>query len=514
MKTPGRHRESARKEGGMALVTVLLLMLVMLTAGMVTMNWVTYTALESNQRIKEQQAFLLAEAGLDNALLWLNTSYKQPFSGGLDITQSPVRFNGANGANALTLLPILSFNHPANYNACADGLPNGMDAATVSANLGTQAAPRALGGGTYQIISLRLLTARVNCSGTVTPRDRDEMWEIKAEGTYQGVTKQVTVLANRPSPSSPFVGALFGDKQVTLNSNARTGSFDSSTGTYAGGGGGDDDEDGDDDDNDNNAKKGWSNEKSSGGSVGSNGIVASSILVNGNAKVNGNATPGPAAVNGAVVVNKGAKVTGSLLPAVAPKVLPASPAPAACCSALPATTLVNGVPTYVLTQEGNYGNVTVDSNDVLQLDPNKSYSFSNLTVNSNAKIQFASGTTGTTVVTVTGRFILDSNATANEGGRPERLEVNITADTSGDTAAPTASNSSVLFNSNALFFGTIYAPKAKMRIDSKAELHGAAIADRVTADSNARLYYDRSLVNKNSNIGGGGDLLVPFFTSN
>ena len=482
----------------MALVTVLFVMLVALTAGMVVMDRVASMAVESNQRIKEQQAFLLAEAGLDNALLWLNTSYKQPIAALLDVTQAPVRLIGGGD---LSLVP---FNHPTAYQACADGTQqNGVSAATVNANLGvvnanlgTQA--RVLGSGTYEIIAIRLLTARVNCFGTTTIRDRDEMWEIKAKGTYQTVERQVTALMQRQQ-LLPFDYGLFARNQLTVRSNVLTRSFDSSTATWNPA-----------------ASSGlgaWSSEFNGSAPVGTNAGTASAIVVDANSTINGKATPGPGAVNGAVSLQGNSVVTDSLSPAANTKTLN-PPAPAgSCCSSLPAGVTANGITTYTLPP-GHYGNVTMDNSTqvlVLSADANATYSFTSLTIK-DASLTLA-GAAPTFKVTVTNTLAVEGGtARVNQGGKPTRLEVNIMANTSANTQNPDSGNSSVVIKSTAQFFGTIYAPNAKVWMDSNVRLYGAVIADRLLAQSNTLIYYDRDLLKKD--VGGSGDLIVPFFASN
>jgi hypothetical protein len=53
----------------------------------------------------------------------------------------------------------------------------------------------------------------------------------------------------------------------------------------------------------------------------------------------------------------------------------------------------------------------------------------------------------------------------------------------------------VLFNSNAKMYGTIFAPNAKVSIDSNFELFGAVIAREVSLSSNSMIHYDEQLLN-------------------
>jgi hypothetical protein len=48
-------------------------------------------------------------------------------------------------------------------------------------------------------------------------------------------------------------------------------------------------------------------------------------------------------------------------------------------------------------------------------------------------------------------------------------------------------------DSNAAFYGTIYAPKADIRIDSNARFYGAMAGKSIDIDSNAGFHYDEAL---------------------
>ena len=51
------------------------------------------------------------------------------------------------------------------------------------------------------------------------------------------------------------------------------------------------------------------------------------------------------------------------------------------------------------------------------------------------------------------------------------------------------------FNSNSKIYGTIYAPNAKVTIDSNFQLFGAMLAREIDLDSNCFIHFDEDLLN-------------------
>lgn len=503
-------------ERGVTLVVVLVLTGALMTAGMVMFDRVAYTAKESNDRIKEQQAFLMAEAGINKALWWLNTFYKQPTGTLLDVTRAPVRFGGAGAALALPN------NHPAaNYIACSDGAAQPDAVAGTNGFNAHLGGTQTLGGGSYVVTSLTLITARVDCGGGA-PRDRDEMWEIRVTGTYQGISRTATAMLSRPVTitTTPNFG-LFAKNKIRLTSNMQTKSFNSKDATYV--------------PNADPSKQGqWvnadgtTNECACNSSIGTNANTKGVVVLESNVRINGAVTPGPGAASSAVTTGSNVVITGSTSPAAAVRDFPPPEAPAGtCCLPLPVAGQagyskdVNNNITYTLPP-GNYGNVAINSTDRLILLSNQSeginagkYSFTKLHLNSNSTLTL-DGDASQFKVTVTATsdaFVADSNTRVNAGGKPDKLTVIATANTTATTDDANSGNSTVRLNSNAALFGTIYAPNAKAFFTSDARIYGAAVADRLTAESNVGIFYDVNLANQNTTTVI-GDILIPYFSTN
>ncbi len=293
---------------------------------------------------------------------------------------------------------------------------------------------------------------------------------ITSTGTENGISSCVEVIVKQEATSIYRWGA-FGDEGVSLDSNARTDSYNSSLGAY-----------GDQDVNGSGSNK----YALANGDVGSNGDITGDS----NVKVWGDATPGPTST---------ASFTGKNQPSG---------------STTPSTELVDVevlvVPSDTggdLTTSGNtslgagthaFGSLTVGG--TLYLTGPATLVIDDLEVNSNSKI-VADTTAGGIEIYVRDDFILNSNASISTVNQdPADMSLYLESDNIIDPDED-VDLSTVEFDSNAFIYGTIYAPDALIDIDSNFELFGAVVARWVHLDSNSFVHFDENLMSAGAGDG-------------
>ena len=326
-------------------------------------------------------------------------------------------------------------------------------------NGGTGSLPTvAYGKGSYQVDAVPL---------------GNGLTSLTATGSSGRYTSSIELVI-RPTVASFFRWAAFGDERMTMDSNAHVDSYDSTVGTYA---------------SQETNGNGNSTYASDNGDVGSNADIALSS----NASVHGDAQPGTAST---VTITGNAFVTGSTAPALSPVQLPPISVPA-----IP----ISGSQTIT-------GNVTIPSGshgfDYLGLDSNATLTIigpatllvRNFSLLSNAQI-IVDATNGGLELYVLEDFVIDSNTLiAATGYDPADVEIKLLGDNVIDPNT-NVNLANVQFNSNAKIYGTIYAPKMAIDIDSNFELFGSIVARSVHLDSNSEIHFDENLM---LGAGGGG----------
>ena len=229
----------------------------------------------------------------------------------------------------------------------------------------------------------------------------------------------------------------------------------------------------------------WANEN---GTVGSN----EQIRMKSNSAVHGDGVLGP---SGSIAIVGNSFLTGAVskmpdrveLPAIA---LPSFPSKGA-LSVSQDQTLSAGQYYFTDLEVGGNKQLTIAGPTTLVVD--------NLTVKSNAKLLIdPSG--GKVNIYVTNDFILNSNTLmAPTDFDPAMLEVQLLSDNilDPDQDVDLDDLSSLDFDSNAEFYGTIYAPDAQVEIDSNFEFYGSLVARRVHLDSNSKIHFDEALLDSN-----------------
>ena len=288
-----------------------------------------------------------------------------------------------------------------------------------------------------------------------------------------GRTSTSVELVVRPTSSSFFNWAAFGDEGLTMDSNAMIDSYDSSLGTYAAqevNGSGSDT---------------YANEN---GDVGSN----QDIELSSNSGVHGDGIPG---VTGTVILNgSNTFVTGTTLPAADVIGLPPIVVPAIASGGSMTITGTTTVP----SGDHGFDDLTIDGNASVTIVGPARLVIDNFEVQSNSKI-IVDPTNGPVEIYVLDDFIISSNTTiASTTLNPADLQINMLSDNVFDPNT-NVDIANVEFNSNAMIYGTIYAPNAAIDIDSNFELFGSVVARHVHLDSNSEVHFDENLM-----TGGGG----------
>ena len=228
---------------------------------------------------------------------------------------------------------------------------------------------------------------------------------------------------------------IVGLDRVTLDSNARTDSYNSAMGSYSGA---------------------WSPDR---GTVASNGpvILKSNSVIQGDALAGTNAS-----------LPSGGNVTGTR--GNLSETLSFPPVNAAPYSfsnnnnALLPSSVRSGQDLIIL------GDTTVNM-------PAGIYYFRDFIMDSNTRLNV----TGPATIYVTRNITITSNARSS-AHRPQNLQLKVIG------------SGSVLFDSNAGFHADLYAPQSSVTFDSNVQFHGSVVAKTLLLNSNSQIHYDESLV--------------------
>ena len=255
---------------------------------------------------------------------------------------------------------------------------------------------------------------------------------------------------------------------LALASNASVDSYEASEGTYA-----------------SQAVNGSGAHvyANSNGTVGSNG----NVTLRQNSTVWGDANAGP---EGTTTVTGNATVSGSTTPSTERMELPPIEFPD-----FPTLGPLDIPGNSVSTLPGGpqrYGQAVIGSRARLTVTGPATLVFDSLVVSSNSELLFDT-TIGPVEVYVHGDFILNSNTLVAPLSRnPADLAFNLNTDNVINPDLEVDLDD-IDFDSNSKLFGTVYAPRALVYINSNFELFGAIVARRLLLDSYSKVHYDETL---------------------
>lgn len=333
-----------------------------------------------------------------------------------------------------------------------------VDSALYELNAGKDAAGDGLGavrgklnGGTYKV--------------SIEPAFRGPgRYVLRAVGR-RGKTGRGVVAVVGPAAASAdrFASAVFGDLFVELRQNASVDSFDSRDGDYG-----------------SSATNRLRNQAYAGkqGTVKSNG----SVTVGANAKVFGEAVAGP---EGRVRVQGSGYVDGATTRAIAGESMPPVEVPAV---PLQGDRTVPEAGKLVLPAgEHHVGTLVVERGGTLRIEGPATLVVDRLAVEAFASLVI-DGTAGPVTIFGTGSFEVDSKAQWVSTTRsPAELSLRLAGDNIVDSAC------SIKLNGGGEFFGTIYAPNAKLSVESAMKIYGAIAARAVTLGQGVEVHYDQAL---------------------
>ncbi len=427
---------------GMALITTLLFLTVMgilCTALVFTVQNEMKTS--ANYKFS-QQAFHVANAGVQRALDWYVTSYDPHLpAGDYNATTLPVTLT-ADG-NDVKLGSSPSF--PA----------NGIAATFSDALTGKTLQGGNNNSGVYSINATLLKYQPVSFIDSATFASYPsalERWRISSVGFWgnpqnpMGIARITAIIEN--SGNALFDRALWGKSKVDLGGTVLIDSYDPAFGAY-------------------NKITNAGNE----GSIGSNGV----ITANGAVVVKGDLAYGP---GGSYAASPNVTVTGTVYPLQEPRVFPPVPAcPLVNC-------VVNALPTIknatVPINPGCYGDITMGPSGILDLAPGD-YCIASLDEGASGKLTIS----GNTNLYITGSIDLSGQGVINPLGDPTRLTVFYSGAAEMDIVG------------GAQAFLEVYAPNAPLKFVGTSDFFGSFIGDTVTIQGTPEVHFDEGCLNQN-----------------
>lgn len=249
-----------------------------------------------------------------------------------------------------------------------------------------------------------------------------------------------------PNQDKPYRRATFGDKRLWIHGNNTIDSYNSDSGTYA------------------------STVSNSYADVGSNEI----IIISNNPIISGDvitAMPGSLTVSGTPIIHGD---TSSTAPSQSIDLVD------------------DGDYSWAQNNNSRYTGLSgtysfspgpldlfIDDNNITTLQPG-TYYFTSLYVDRDAKLNV--GTGGAVKIFVDGNIKVQDRGRINSGGKPTRVNI-------------FSKGSSIDFDNDSEFRGTLYIPNCDFLHDSNAGLYGAIIARRIELKNSSVIHFDRALLN-------------------
>ncbi len=322
-----------------------------------------------------------------------------------------------------------------------------------SGNVGTAEEPARFANGVF------FTTADEEGDGRVT---------LTSTGLCGAGRATLSIVIERTSESAASRG-FFGDEQVTVEGGALVDSYDSRVGEYQPPGG-------------------QAGEASGGARVGCNG----SVQVGGSSGVTvvyGDARPGP---EGVLVRGRNTTITGTTAPyltatALPPIEVPSYPSQGSVVTTLfaPLATLAPGDRSYWELHVGRLGKMTILGPSRIVVDQLRVDKGGELVINA---------ADGPVKIYVTGNMNLAKGSKLSTPARdPIAVSLLVSAEQPAG-AIPTGTPPPIQLATTGSFYGTIYAPSANVSIPGTMQVFGAASANRLTVQSNAKLHFDLALL--------------------
>lgn len=313
--------------------------------------------------------------------------------------------------------------------------------------VGSADAPESMGGLEFHVEATEVEDGLVSLVSTGSDGHAHSRVELLVEDTSAEITDF----------------GIFGERGVTVASNAKVDSYNSSLGTYLSQVSGD--------------------HAHSNGNLGSNDDIA----VAANAKIWGYAQYGPS-VDDTISIGSSVTLTDGYGAAENEQTL----APVVVPSYTSSGSLTVNTGTSKTIGPGNllYSSVTTKSNSSLTVKgPCNLVITNSALVNANSSWTFDSSS-GPIVVYAVKDFELRSNSTVSTTSTdPTKLTLYLT----GTHASESSASPKITLASNSNFYGTVHAPDLSVTVSSNFELYGSLKAQWITLASNSKVHYDERL---------------------
>jgi Tfp pilus assembly protein PilX len=433
-----------KAEQGVALIATLMFLLAMgilSTALVFTLN----NEMRTSASYKHgEQAFYVANAGVQEAVQWFRDSYT-PWvpATAYDATTIPVRYGGnpvtLTGQNGTSVFP---------GGTAASSFTSQFHNTVLQANSSNS--------GKYAVNATLLKYTPANFidpTTFVSHNSAIERWRLNSTG-YWGSdinnpigTAQITAVIEN-SGNALFDRALWGIDSLDLGGTVLVDSYDPKLGPYGG------------------------TNIGSEGSVGSNG----SVSVNGTGvEIKGDVAYGP---TGTYTHSGTPTVTGSIIHLAEPRFFPPIPP-----FSVGATDLnpKNGT---ITINPGSYRDITIGAKGVLALNPGVYY-FDSISEAATGSLQINGTLNDTTTIFVRTSLDLSGQGVVNLNGDPTRLTINY----SGTNESKVAGGSSA--------FVEMYAPNAPLKLVGTSNFYGSFIGKTVQVQGTPDVHFDEGCLDKN-----------------
>ncbi len=426
-------------EGAALIVTLLFLtVLTVLATGLI---FLSQGEMKSSAAYKRsQQAFYVANAGVQKAIQWFNNSYT-PYtpSTAYDRTTLPVQFSSQDVLLAGQTGSTSVYPSSAVITAFSRELSN--EALTADAN----------NSGVYSVnASLRryIPVTFIDPTTFISTPSGMERWRINAIGYWGsvanplGIAQVTATIAN--SGDALFDRAIWGIEGVDLSGTVRIDSYDPVLGPYGGTNVGDQ------------------------GSVGTN----ASISTNGSVQIFGDLLYGP---GGTFTSVGGCTVSGTVSEATEPHYF--APVPS---FTVGSTDYSYGAGDDATLAAGSYGKIQIGSTGKLTLTGG-TYYLDELTTNAQGKIIVTAATT----LFIKSAFSLGAQSIQNTSGNPADLTVFYSG------------TSAVDLNGGSTFYGSVYAPNAEINMVGGSTFYGAYVGKTVRDVGGSTVHFDEGSLHRN-----------------
>ncbi|HYK89450.1 MAG TPA: pilus assembly PilX N-terminal domain-containing protein [Acidobacteriota bacterium] len=437
---PMRHeKNNLGREGehGTALI-VTLLFLVTLGVLATGLLFTVQLEMQSSASYKySQQAFYVANASAQKAVVWFNNSYSPHVpASDYNVTTVPVRYSGRS---------VLLAGQTGSSSAYPEsGVMAGFS--TEFSNKSLQA--DALNSGVYATNATLLKytpATFINTTTFLTYTSAMERWRVDSIGYWGTVARPMgtaqisTVIEN--SGNAFFDRAIWGIDSVSLSGNASTDSFDPALGPYGG------------------------LNVGNRGSIGSNG----SVSFNGSVSVHGDVAYGPTGTF------SGGDVTGQIIHMSQPRFFPPLPS-----FAVGATNISLGGHSSQTIPAGSYGDISLGSHGVLTLSGGLYY-VNSISIGAQAQLVIS----GPTTIFVKSALDLGGQGVAN----PTALASNLNIFYAGTNA--------VSMRGGSQFSAELYAPNATVTMGGNSEFFGSFIGKTISNDGTPDINFDEGSLRNN-----------------